>query len=416
MKDLKIAFLSYRSKPFSGGQGIYVRYLSDALQRRGHEITVFSGPPYPDLYPEVKLVKIPSLGLHEKRSKFFEVSFRDLMKPLNFFEWLSINSGGFPEPYTFGKRVNAKLRSQLSEFDIVHDNQCLSYELLKLQSKIPLVSTLHHPISKDLKYQLKSTKDIFLKLLMIRWHSFLVMQKYVAKRLNKIIVPSNSSIRDINEEFGVDKKKMTRIMNGIDCSIFYPEEAVPKINKRIVTVASSDVPLKGLDYLIHSLNKIKLKFPEVSLSVIGEKKKGGHTDRLINRLNLQGQINFFSNLTQDQIRKIYCESELAVIPSLYEGFGFAAIEAMACNVPLISTSGGALPEVIEDCGKIINPMSSEEIYSSVIEAFLNKKDYENRAKKGLNRIKKSFSWDEIAKQYEKVYLEEIISFKNSCKQ
>ena len=412
MKNLKIAFLSYRSKPFSGGQGIYVKYLSDALQRMGHEVTVFSGPPYPDLYPEVKLVKIPSLGLYEKRSKFFDVRLNDLIKPLNLFEWLSINSGGFPEPYTFGKRVKTKLSSQLSEFDIIHDNQCLSYELLKLQLKIPLVSTFHHPISKDLKYQLKSTKDIFLKLLMVRWHSFLVMQKYVAKRLNRIIVPSNSSIKDINEEFGVDNRKMVRIMNGIDCSIFYPDESVPKINKRIVTVASSDVPLKGLDYLIQSLKKIKLKYPEVSLSVIGEKKEGGHTDRLIRKLGLEEQISFFSNLSQDQIRKVYCESEIAVIPSLYEGFGFAAIEAMACNVPLISTSGGALPEVIEECGKIINPMNSEEIYSSVIDAFLNKKDYENRAKKGLNRVIKHFSWDEIAKQYETVYFEEINSFNN----
>ncbi len=412
MKNLKIAFLSYRSKPFSGGQGIYVKYLSDALQRMGHDVTVFSGPPYPDLYPEVKLVKIPSLGLYEKRSKFFDVRLNDLIKPLNLFEWLSVNSGGFPEPYTFGKRVKTKLSTQLSEFDIIHDNQCLSYELLKLQLKIPLVSTFHHPISKDLKYQLKSTKDIFLKLLMVRWHSFLVMQKYVAKRLNRIIVPSNSSIKDINEEFGVDNRKMVRIMNGIDCSIFYPDESVPKINKRIVTVASSDVPLKGLDYLIQSLKKIKLKYPEVSLSVIGEKKEGGHTDRLIRKLGLEEQISFFSNLTQDQIRKVYCESEIAVIPSLYEGFGFAAIEAMACNVPLISTSGGALPEVIEECGKIINPMNSEEIYSSVIDAFLNKKDYEHRANKGLNRVIKHFSWDEIAKQYETVYFEEIKSFKN----
>ena len=137
-----------------------------------------------------------------------------------------------------------------------------------------------------------------------------------------------------------------------------------------------------------------------------------HTDRLIRKLGLEEQISFFSNLTQDQIRKVYCESEIAVIPSLYEGFGFAAIEAMACNVPLISTSGGALPEVIEECGKIINPMNSEEIYSSVIDAFLNKKDYENRANKGLNRVIKHFSWDEIAKQYETVYFEEIKSFKN----
>ena len=86
MKKLKIAFLSYRSKPFSGGQGIYVKYLSKALHDLGHEIDVFSGPPYPDLDPKIKLVKIPSLGLYEKKSKFYDVNPMELLNPINLFE------------------------------------------------------------------------------------------------------------------------------------------------------------------------------------------------------------------------------------------------------------------------------------------------------------------------------------------
>ena len=223
MKKLKIALLSYRSKPFSGGQGIYVKYLSKALYDLGHEIDVFSGPPYPDLDPKIKLVKIPSLGLYEKKSKFYDVNPIELLNPINFFEWLSVNSGGFPEPYTFGKRIKKILKKNLHKYDVIHDNQSLAYELLFFQKKKPLVTTIHHPISLDLAYQLQSTNDIFLKLLMRRWHSFLVMQKFVAKRLKKIVVPSNSSMDDIKNEFRVDKKKMERVMNGIDLKIFYPD-------------------------------------------------------------------------------------------------------------------------------------------------------------------------------------------------
>ena len=407
MKKLKIAFLSYRSKPFSGGQGIYVKYLSKALYDLGHEIDVFSGPPYPDLDPKIKLVKIPSLGLYEKKSKFYDVNPIELLNPINLFEWLSVNSGGFPEPYTFGKRIKKILKKNLHNYDVIHDNQSLAYELLFFQKKKPLVTTIHHPISLDLAYQLQSTNDIFLKLLMRRWHSFLVMQKFVAKRLNKIVVPSNSSIVDIKEEFRVHENKMERVMNGIDLNVFYPDSKIQKIPFRIVTVASADVPLKGLDYLLKALSKLVPVYPDISLSIIGEQKKGGHTERLIKKLNLEKRVNFFSNLTQADLRKTYCEAELAMIPSLYEGFGFAAIEAMACGIPLISSSGGALPEVIKDTGIIIPPKNVKEIYNSIDFLLSSPHSAKELAKKGLLRANSKFSWAAIAKKLEKVYYKEI---------
>ena len=407
MKKLKIAFLSYRSKPFSGGQGIYVKYLSKALHDLGHEIDVFSGPPYPDLDPKIKLVKIPSLGLYEKKSKFYDVNPMELLNPINLFEWLSVNSGGFPEPYTFGKRIKKILKQNLNEYDVIHDNQSLAYELLFFQKKKPLVTTIHHPISLDLAYQLQSTNDIFLKLLMRRWHSFLVMQKFVAKRLKKIVVPSNSSMDDIKDEFRVDKNKMERVMNGIDLNVFYPDSKIQKIPFKLVTVASADVPLKGLDYLLKALSDLAEVYSDISLSIIGEQKKGGHTERLIKKLNLEKRVNFFSNLTQEDLRKTYCEAELAIIPSLYEGFGFAAIEAMACGVPLISSSGGALPEVIKDTGIIIPPKNAKEIYNSVDFLLSSPKSAKELAEKGLQRANSKFSWTAIAKQLEKVYYKEI---------
>ena len=407
MKKLKIAFLSYRSKPFSGGQGIYVKYLSKALHDLGHEIDVFSGPPYPDLDPKIKLVKIPSLGLYEKKSKFYDVNPMKLLNPINLFEWLSVNSGGFPEPYTFGKRIKKILKQNLNKYDVIHDNQSLAYELLFFQKKKPLVTTIHHPISLDLSYQLQSTNDIFLKLLMRRWHSFLVMQKFVAKRLKKIVVPSNSSMEDIKEEFHVDKNKMERVMNGIDLNVFYPDSKIQKIPFRLVTVASADVPLKGLDYLLNALSDLAEVYSDISLSIIGEQKKGGHTERLIKKLNLEKRVNFFSNLTQEDLRKTYCEAELAIIPSLYEGFGFAAIEAMACGVPLISSSGGALPEVIKDTGIIIPPKNVKEIYNSVDYLLSSPHIAKELAEKGLQRANSKFSWTAIAKQLEKVYYKEI---------
>ena len=246
---------------------------------------------------------------------------------------------------------------------------------------------------------------------MRRWHSFLVMQKFVAKRLNKIIVPSRSSILDIKNEFKVDEAKMERVMNGIDLNVFYPDPKIPKIKQRIVTVASADVPLKGLDYLLKAMAQLVQAYPDISLSVIGEQKKGGHTERLISKLNLNERINFFSNLNQDDLRKTYCESEIAVVPSLYEGFGFAAIEAMACGIPLVSSSGGALPEVVKDAGIIIPPKNSEEILNS-IKLLLSSPDIsDNLIDKALKRVNSKFSWKVIAEKLEKIYQKEIENFK-----
>ena len=116
---MKIGILSYRSHPYSGGQGIYVRHLSKALQRLGHEVTVLSGPPYPQLDSEIELEKIPSLDLFGVEDRIKEFKFSLLFSPLDLYEWISVITGGFPEPYTFGRRVLNYLKASEKDFDII---------------------------------------------------------------------------------------------------------------------------------------------------------------------------------------------------------------------------------------------------------------------------------------------------------
>lgn len=407
MKKLRIAFLSYRSNPYSGGQGIYVKYVTKALLELGHEVTVFSGPPYPDLDVRVKLEKVPSLDLYSKKNKFTDIKIIELFNLVNFFEWLSINSGGFAEPYTFGKRIKKILKNRLNEFDVIHDNQSLCYELLFLQKKIPLVTTIHHPISKDLKFQLKSTKSIFLKFLMVRWHSFLRMQIKVAKKLKSVIVVSESSKQDIHDDFGLEKKVMKVILNGIDTDAFYPDEKIKKIPFRIVTSASADVPLKGLDYLLEAFSQVIKTYPEASLHVIGSSKKGSHTKRKIKNLNIKDKVHFYKDLSFKEVRDLYCSADIVVIPSLYEGFGFAIGEAMACKVPVITTTGGAIPEVIEDCGIMVPPANSEALEKAILELIPDEKLKNSLSEKGFRRIIEHLQWKKVADLMTESYQKEI---------
>lgn len=352
------------------------------------------------------------MDLYSKENKFRDVELKKLLNPINFFEWTSINSGGFSEPYTFGKRIKKLLKNRLNEFDVIHDNQSLCYELIYFQKRMPLVTTIHHPISKDLKFQLKSTKSIFLKMLMIRWHSFLRMQIKVARKLKSIIVVSESSKNDIHKDFGLKKSVMNVILNGIDTEAYYADKNVKKVPFRIVTTASADVPLKGLDFLLKAFARIKKVHSDATLQIIGGSKKGGHTKRLIKKLNIESAITFNKNLSFKEVRDLYCSADIVAIPSLYEGFGFAVGEAMACKVPVITTSGGAIPEVIKDCGMIVNPGSSKELEEAILKLLPNEDLKNTLAEKGFQRIQKDLQWKEVAIRATQMYETEIKRLEN----
>ena len=409
---MKIGLLSYRSHPYSGGQGIYVKHLSKALSDIGHDVSVLSGPPYPELDNSVELIEIPSLGLFETEDRMKAFSLDLLLNPLNLYEWLTVMSGGFPEPYTYGKRVLKYLKENNRDFDIILDNQSLCDSLLEIQKIYPLAVTIHHPITKDLKLEIENASNWKEKLSSLRWHNFLPMQKKVAPKLNKIICVSRPSKKDIVEEFLVDPEKIEVILNGIDIRKFIPNPSTLFIENKIITTASADIPLKGLKYLILALPNIIKVFPKTSLTVIGRSPSDSKLRKLITDLSLEDKIVFRSGITEEEIVNLYHSSEIAVIPSLYEGFGFGAGEAMACGIPLISTHSGGLEEVVGDSAVKILPASTEEIESAVIKLFSSPDRKTELSKMGRERMEKMFDWHIAAKSYENAFKEVIRIFKN----
>tara|TARA_B100000953_G_scaffold293953_1_gene283107 strand:- start:169 stop:1398 length:1230 start_codon:yes stop_codon:yes gene_type:complete len=409
---MRIGLLSYRSNPFSGGQGIYIKHLSEALKDLGHDVDVISGPPYPLLRKDINLIKIPSLDLfaEENRLRTFKTQYFINLTDLT--EWFGILTGGFPEPYTFGKRVKIYLEKRKDSYDILHDNQSLSYSMLKLQEDFPLVSTIHHPITKDHRLEIENSKNWKERLSSNRWHSFLKMQKFVAPRLKKIICPSRQSRKDVIDEFEANPDSVEVIPNGIDLKTFKINKLVKKIPYRIVTTASADIPLKGLRYLVNALNNVIKIFPVSTLAVIGKTKEGGEVKRQIDRLNLGEKISFYSDLSESEIVNLYSSSQLAVIPSLYEGFGFGAGEAMACGVPLISTHSGGLKEVVGEAAIEVKPGDSDDLTTAILDLFSSPDKQDHFSKIGRKRINDQFQWNKAAKEYIKIYEEIVDKFPN----
>ncbi len=415
MRKLNIAILSYRSAQFGGGQGVYIRDISNALKLKGHNVDVISGPPYPNLNSGINLIKLPGLDLFET------FSFRDRVRKFfrkknkkidDYYEFFSVLFGGFPEPRTFGKRAARYLELD-NNYDLVIDNQSLSYGMIDIQKRFPFIEIIHHPITFDYKYELASSKKIKYRISRYRWYSFLKMQKKVAPNIIRIITPSKSSREGIVSEFKCNKENITVINNGLDTDEFCPEDNSKRREYRLITTASADVPLKGLDFSLKALKKLKKDFPKIHLVVIGTIKKGGHTEKLIKKLGIDNDVIFKSNLTKNEIKKCYSKSSIAIVSSLYEGFGYPVIEAMSCEVPLIATNVSSIPELTLKFAKLIEPKNEDMIYKSVKDILANYDKYKKIAFQGREHVINEFNWIKITQEYENIIFETIKDFKNA---
>jgi len=340
---LRIAYLTYRGKPHVGGQGVYTRHLSKALVELGHHVEVLSGQPYPVLDDRVPLTELPSLDVFNDHYPGRFPAYWEIKTREDLLELAQFSTGTFPEPLAFSFRALRHLRPRAGEFDLVHDNQCLGYGILRLERRIPTIVTLHHPITKDRQLEMDHAPTRRKRFSVGRWYSFVKMQGRVAARMPRIVVVSENSIRDIHTDMGVPYDRMRLVPVGVDPDLFRPRPEVTRIPGRLITTASADVAIKGLSYLLEAMAKLRTE-RDVSLTIIGRPKDGKSMD-LIRSLGLLPDVHFVSGVPDERIVELYAEAELAVVPSLYEGFSLPAIEAMVTGTALVATDGGALPEV-----------------------------------------------------------------------
>ena len=413
MQKLKIAVLSYRSAKFGGGQGVYIRDISFALSHMGHNVDVISGPPYPQLHEGINLIKLPGLDLFET------FSFRDRVEKFkrkknknfdHYYEFFSALIGGFPELKTFGNRANTYLK-QNDDYDIVIDNQSISYGMIEIQKRFPFIEIIHHPITFDFKFELASSNKIKYKISRYLWYSFLRMQRKVAPKISNIITPSQSSKKGIMDEFNCKGSSITVINNGLDAQEFCPIPNSTRNKNRLITTASADVPLKGLDYSLKALKLLKKDNPKMHLVVIGNYKKNGHTERLIKKLGIEQDVIFKKNISKDEIKKLYSSSSIAIVSSLYEGFGYPVIEAMSCEVPIIATNVSSIPELVSDFGTLIEPKNENQLKRSIIKVMQNYDHFKDIAIKGRQHVIETFNWSKITSEYEKIIYETVDRFK-----
>jgi glycosyltransferase involved in cell wall biosynthesis len=398
---LRVAYLVYRGNPRCGGQGVYTRHLTRELVKLGHEITVFSGQPYPELEDGVDFVPVPSLDLYREPDPFRVPKLSELTSSIDALEFAIMCTAGFPEPRTFTLRARRLLAARTGDFDLVHDNQSLGSGLLGImRDGWPLLGTIHHPITVDRELDLSHADTIRRRMTLRRWYGFIGMQCRVARQIPRVVTVSQSSCRDIAEQLGVEPSRMAVVPVGVDESVFRPRPEIAQVPGRLVTTASADVPMKGLVPLLEALAKVRTEREDAHLVVVGRLRDGSLVPGVLDRLSLEGAVRFVSGISDDALSELYGSAELAVVPSLYEGFSLPAIEAMASGVPLVATTGGALPEVAGTDGVtalLVEPNNPGALAAGLLRAL---GDPELRRRIGLagrKRTLERFTWPVTAR-------------------
>ena len=406
---MRICILSYRSYPYSGGQGIYMRYLSNALRDLGHEVDMMSGPPYPIVDDGVGLIKLPSLDLYTLNS--FQRLFidpRKLNTYPNFIEWGGTVTGYFSEPLSFGMRAYQYLcKEDHKKYDVIHDNQTLAYGIADIQQAgYPVVETIHHPVTIDRDLAISSAKSLKDKLGYRRWFSFTGMQIKVAQQLPFIITVSEMAKKHIHEVFKVPENNLKVIYNGIDTEKFSPSNNGKRLDNTILMVMSRDTAVKGLRFLLQALAELR-KTHDVKLVVVGQTMGDGVTEKLMDKLGITDSVTFRDQIETDELIRLYRTATLVAVPSTYEGFGLPAAEAMSCGTPVVSTTAGALPEVVGDAGILIPPADSAALTNAIAHLLDNPDKRNEYSILGRKRILENFSWIDAAKYTLDVYVQAI---------
>ncbi|HJL99553.1 MAG: glycosyltransferase family 4 protein [Acidimicrobiales bacterium] len=393
---LRIAFLTYRGHPYTGGQGVYTRHMARELVALGHDVEVISGPPYPHLDTGIRLTKLPSLDLYRMPDPFRIPRLSEFKDRFDVLEYLVTSAATFAEPLTFSLRAHRELVGRLEEFDLVHDNQCLGTGIWKIhEAGLPVLETIHHPITVDRRLETKHATTPWKRFTKNRFYAFTSMQTKVAKKLPRILTVSSNSYNDIVKDHGVDPERLHIVHVGVDPKQFRPLTDVDVVPGRLMTTASADVAMKGLAFLLEALAKLRAEDDTIHLVVIGKPKYDSKATQLIKELDLSRSIEFVTGVSDQRIVELYNQAQLAVVPSLYEGFSLPAIEAMSCGVPLIATTGGALPEVVGDDGvtALQVPPGDSEALSAKIKWALAEKDLRSTiGAAGRERVIQNFSW------------------------
>jgi glycosyltransferase involved in cell wall biosynthesis len=417
---LRICFIAYRGNMHCGGQGVYLWFLARELARLGHQVDVLVGPPYPDPMPFANSVTaVPNERFWGKwflgeRHRFIpQPDPLRIFQPLNFYELAASYLGFLPEPLAFSLRafreVAAGLRSG-NRYDIVHDVQCLGYGILGIRKLgIPVVTTVHHPLTVDRRASFQRDQSLREALGTVKFYP-VAMQGFVAQRLDGLFTSSTASARMIHRDFRVPTERIRMLANGVDTQLFRPATGTERHANEILCVGRASDPNKGIGNLIESLARLPR---HLRLTLVDDDHQNSPARKLARRLGCADRLQITGRIENDELVRRYQRASLVVVPSRYEGFGLPAVEAMACETPVVACAAGALTEVVGAAagGVLVPPDDPAALAFAIADLMARPEIRSMLGKRGSIRVNEVFAWPRVARATADAYAEVIETFR-----
>jgi len=411
-RPLRICFVAYRGNMRCGGQGVYLWFLARELSRLGHQIDVLVGPPYPDPMPFAKsLEQLPNEQFwggwfaRDRAAMLPRPSPLQALTPLNFYELAASWWGFLPEPFAFSLRAFRRLASRMRRgegWDVVHDVQCLGWGLLGLRALgLPLVSTIHHPLSVDRRTSFIRDENFRDALGTMTFYP-IGMQSFLARRTERLFTSSSASAKRIQRDFGVSPQRIEMVANGVDTDLFRPDARVARNDNEILCVGRASDPNKGIKTLVESLPHLPAG---MKLTLVDDDHPDNPALRHALALGCAERLDIVGRVPLEELIALYRRAALVVVPSRYEGFGLPAVEAMACGTPVVACAGGALPEVVRTAGGgLLTPCNDAEALARVIIGLMESPERRRAlGEAGRRGVESAYAWPRVAARTAEVY-------------
>ncbi|HUD19065.1 MAG TPA: glycosyltransferase [Patescibacteria group bacterium] len=405
----RIAMISYHTCPLaalegkeSGGMNVYVTELSRQLARQGHQVDVFTRSQDKDNKPVVEVEKGFRV-IHVVAGPEVHIPKKELRQYI-------------PDFVAGVKDFCAK---EKTVYDVVHAHYYLSGLIAKLVwdsaiLKIPFIMTFHTlALMKNMVARDETEKED---------QERIESEMSLAHDADRIIAPSISDAQYLQYLYDVPASRIVLIPPGVDADIFRPIDAAIAKKKidispdaHLVVFVGRIEPLKGIDVLIYAMKILTSRNPSlpVSLVIVGGdvtshpslwSKTLQSLDSVRKTLNLTASVHFVHQQKQEMLPYYYNAADIVVMPSHYESFGLAALEAMACGVPVIMSNVTGISTLIDEKhSSLITSVNNPLLLATQMEEFIRDKDKRESVGRSIRESIMDLTWKNIASRVDAVY-------------
>jgi glycosyltransferase involved in cell wall biosynthesis len=304
--------------------------------------------------------------------------------------------------------------------DIYEAHTVSGYRFLRIlkekRVKKPFIQTVHGVLADEyLQATQRGTPTTRAKLANFFMLQLSKLEMKTAQKATLTVTISNYSAQKIRQLYGVNKKKIRIVPNGVDTQKFKPAKANEKIKHQIgidsklcLLFVGRLIPRKGLTYLVQAAKHVVKEYPQTMFLIVGEGPQKRHLLAQLEKMKLSSNFVFLGDVNEKLLPVLYNCADIFVLPSIQEGQGIALLEAQASAKPVVAFNVGGVGEAVLD-GKtgLLTKPDGKELADVVMKLLTSWSLREDMGNNGRKFVLDNFSWDVCAQKQYGVYREAL---------